>query len=140
MSGGCASQFTASALTSVISDGTLDTRIEDLKKEYSRRAKAYMAAMDEYWVPLGMKYNPCIGGYFIWVTLPEGMTSEEVYKEGMEEGVWIMEGTSCMVPNDTSVKYNEFIRICIALEKEDKAVEGMKRLAKVFEKLLKRGS
>jgi 2-aminoadipate transaminase len=99
-----------------------------------------MAAMDEYWIPLGAKYVPCKGGYFIWVTLPEGLTSEEVYNEGTKYGVWIMEGTSCMVPNDDSVGYNRFIRICIALEKEDKAIEGIKRLAKVFERLLKRES
>jgi len=140
MSGGCPSQFTASALTSIISDGTLERRIEHLKKEYSRRAKAYMAAVNEYWAPFGVKYIPCVGGYFIWVKLPDGLTSEEVYKEGVEEGVWVMEGTSCMVPNDTSVEYNRYIRICIALEKEDKAVEGIKRLGKVFKRLLKRNS
>ena len=138
MSGGCPSQFTASTLTSVISDGTLDRRIAQLKMEYTRRAQAYMRAIEEYWAPLGAKYVPCTGGYFIWVTLPEGITSEEVFKEGMEEGVWIMEGMSCMVPDDSSVEYNRFIRICIALEKEDKAREGIARLAVVFKRLLGR--
>jgi len=40
-----------------------------------------------------------------------------------------------MVPNDDSVQYDKFIRICIALEKEDRAVEGIRRLGKVFQKL-----
>ena len=138
MSGGCPSQFTASALTSIISDGTLDVRIEQLKKEYSRRAKAYTAAIEEYWVPLGVNYNPCVGGYFFWVQLPDGVTSKEVFEEAMADHVWIMEGTSCIVPNDDSVQYDKFIRICIALEEEDRAVEGIRRLGKVFQKLKKK--
>ena len=137
MSGGCPSQLTATCLTSIISDGTIDERVEQLKEEYSRRAKAYAAAIEEYWVPLGVQYNPCIGGYFFWVKLPNGITSSEVFKEAMADGVSIMEGTSCMVPDDTSVEYDKFIRVCIALEKEDRATEGIRRLAKVFERLIK---
>src|SRR5436190_11116686 len=124
MSGGCPSQFTACALASIISDGTLHARIELLKKIYSQRAKAYAAAMEEYWIPYGVKYRPCKGGYFFWITLPEGITSAEVSKQALANDVRIMEGTSCMVPDDTSVEYEKFIRICIALENEDKAVEG----------------
>ena len=41
-----------------------------------------------------------------------------------------------MVPEDTSIDYERFIRICIALEKEERAVEGIERIGKVFEKLL----
>jgi DNA-binding transcriptional MocR family regulator len=138
MSGGCPSQLTACALTSVISDGTLDARIDHLKQVYSHRAKSYVAAMDKYWKPYGVQYEPCRGGYFFWVKLPEGVTATEVGKEGMEDGVWIMEGTSCMVPEDASVEYDRYIRTCIALEKDDKAVEGIKRLGKVFERLLRK--
>src|SRR5277367_5709577 len=139
MSGGCPSQLTACALTSVISDGTLDLRIAHLKQVYSHRAIAYATAMDKYWTPYGVTYQSCRGGYFFWVKLPEGVTATEVGKEGLQVGVWIMEGTSCMVPEDESVEYDKFIRICIALEGEEKAVEGIKRLRKVFEKLLRAG-
>ena len=135
MSGGCPSQLTASALMPLLSDGRLDARIEQLKQEYSRRAKAYTTAIEEEWVPQGVEYNSCIGGYFFWVKLPEGLTSKEVFEEAMTDHVWIMEGTSCMVPNDDSVQYDRFIRICIALEKENKAVEGIRRLGKVFQRL-----
>jgi len=134
MSGGCPSQLTACALTSVISDGTLDVRIAHLKQVYSHRATAYAAAMDKYWRPYGVTYEPCRGGYFFWVKLPEGVLATEVGKEGLEVGVWIMEGTSCMVPEDNFVDYERFIRICVALEGEDKAVEGIKRLGKVLER------
>jgi len=64
------------------------------------------------------------------------ITSGTVAEMAMERGVWIMEGTSCMVPEDKSVEYDKFIRICIALEDEERAVEGIKRLGEVFEKLL----
>jgi len=76
-----------------------------------------------------------VGGYFFWIQLPEEHTSKEVFEEAMAENVSIMQGTSCMVPNDDSVQYDKFIRICIALEKEDRAVEGIRRLGKVFQKL-----
>ena len=138
MSGGCPSQFTATVLTPIISDGTLDARIEHLKDVYSQRARAYTAAIEKYWDPHGVKYNSCLGGYFFWIRLPQGITAAEFSKEALAEGVWIMEGTSCMVPNDSSVEYDKYIRICIALEPEDKAVEGIKLLGNVFDRLLKR--
>jgi DNA-binding transcriptional MocR family regulator len=137
MSGGCPSQFTACALTSIISDGTLDTRIEHLREVYSHRARAYLAAIKRYWVPYGVQCNPCVGGYFLWIRLPDGLTAAEVFNEAVSDGVWIMEGTNCMVPSDTSVEYDKFIRICIALEEEDNAVEGIRRLGNVFERLTK---
>jgi DNA-binding transcriptional MocR family regulator len=137
MSGGCPSQFTACLLSSTISDGTIDVRIDHLKQVYSQRAEAYTAAIEKYLVPHGAKYNPCFGGYFFWVKLPEGLISTEVFKEAMADGVCVMEGTSCIVPEDISVEYDKFIRICLALETEDKAIEGIKRLGKVFGKLLK---
>ena len=121
MSGGCPSQFTACSLASIISDGTLSSRIEHLKMVYSQRAKTYAAAFNKYWTPDCVKYSPCVGGYFFWITLPHGITSSEVSKKALADGVWIMDGTSCMVPDDTSVQYENFIRICIALESEDEA-------------------
>ena len=121
MSGGCPSQFTATVLTPIISNGTLDNRIQYLKHVYSHRAKIYAAAIAKYWDPYGVKYNTCVGGYFFWITLPHGITSSEVSKKALADGVWIMDGTSCMVPDDTSVQYENFIRICIALESEDEA-------------------
>lgn len=138
MSGGCPSQFTATVLTPTISDGTLDARIEHLKDVYSQRAKAYAAAIEKYWDPHGVKYNPCVGGYFFWIKLPQGITTAEFSKKALAEGVSIMEGTSCMVPNDSGVEYDKYIRICIALEPEDRAVEGIKLLGNVFDRLLKR--
>jgi DNA-binding transcriptional MocR family regulator len=138
MSGGCPSQFTASALTEIISSGVLDERINTLIQVYSRRAIQYTAAIKEYWCPYGVKYKPCKGGYFLWVELPPGVRSGEVYREAMEVGVWIMEGTSCVVPGDTSVEYDRFVRICVALEDVDRAVEGIKRIGKVFERLVGR--
>jgi DNA-binding transcriptional MocR family regulator len=135
MSGGCPSQFNACALTPLISDGTLNTRIVQLKEVYSRRAKAYATAMEEYWVPHGVQYTQCLGGYFIWVMLPPEVTATELSRLALENGVWIMEGTSCMVPDDESVDYKRFIRICVALEESDNAVEGIKRIGKIIEKL-----
>jgi DNA-binding transcriptional MocR family regulator len=135
MSGGCPSQFNACALTPLISNGSLDNRISQLKEVYSRRASAYATAMEDYWVPHGVQYTQCLGGYFIWVKLPPGVTATELSKLALENGVWVMEGTNCMVPDDESVDYQRFIRICVALEDSDKAVEGIKRIGKIIEKL-----
>ena len=65
------------------------------------------------------------------------ITATEVAKEALEVGVWLMEGTSCMVPGDSSIVYDQFIRICIALEDVDRAVEGIKRIGKVFDRLVR---
>lgn len=97
-----------------------------------------MDAIEKYWIPLGAQCNPCRGGYFFWVRLPPGLTSDVVAEEALKEGVSIMGGTSCKVPNDNSIEYNRFIRICVALEKEEKAAEGIKRVGVVFKRLLRK--
>jgi DNA-binding transcriptional MocR family regulator len=136
MSGGCPSQFTASALTEIISSAALDERITMLRRIYSNRAEIYAAAMEKYWVPYGVEFKPCKGGYFFWVGLPTGLKAGEVGAEAMKDGIYVMEGTSCMVPEDESVEYDRFIRICVALEDVGEAVEGIKRIGKVFERLV----
>jgi DNA-binding transcriptional MocR family regulator len=136
MSGGCPSQFTASCLTCIISNGMLDTRIEHLKYVYSNRAKVYLGAIEKYWGPLGVQCNPCKGGYFFWVRLPSSLTSDVVAEEGMKENVQIMEGTNCAVPGDNSVEYDRYIRICLALEEEEEAVKGIRQIGKVFQRLM----
>jgi DNA-binding transcriptional MocR family regulator len=136
-SGGCPSQFPASALAPMIADGTLEDRIENLKQVYSKRAVQYTAAIKKYWGPFGAKHNPCVGGYFFWIKLPKGITSTQILEEATKEGVWLMSGMSCKVPDDTSVEYHKYIRIALALEEENMAMEGIKRIGKVFERLLK---
>jgi 2-aminoadipate transaminase len=137
-SGGCPSQFPACALAPIISDGTIEKRIEMLKEVYSKRVTAYTAAIDQFLVPFGAEYNRCVGGYFIWIKLPSGITSDQLLEEARRDGIWLMAGTSCKVPDDTSVEYDKYIRIAIALEEETKAVEGIKRIGKVFERLLEK--
>jgi len=88
--------------------------------------------MEKYWVPYGVKFNPCKGGYFLWIRLPDGITAAHLAKAAKDDGVWLMEGTSCIVPEDSSVEYDKFIRICVALEDEDRAVDGIKKVGRVL--------
>ena len=72
------------------------------------------------------------GGFFIWVTLPEGIDAMEVFRKAVEEKVAFVPGG----PFFTDESNNNYMRLSYSKVPEDKIVEGVKRLGKVLRSLL----
>lgn len=58
--------------------GELQRRVtEELQPAYGRRYRSMVKAINDLLVPLGVRLpqtdRAVVGGYFIWLTLPEGM-------------------------------------------------------------------
>jgi DNA-binding transcriptional MocR family regulator len=95
-------------------------------------------------VPLGvtMPQTDCevAGGYFIWLTLPHGLSAEALAKRTLsEESLVIAPGPLFKVHGDNAGKTMSFesdFRLCFSYLEEDWVVEGVHRLAKVLRKIL----
>ena len=136
-SGGAPSQLTATFMAELLRSGDLQRHIlQHLQPAYASRYRRMMAAIDQHLLPLGVTAPPMgtdvVGGYFIWLTLPEPLNAREVAAEAKEaENVIIAPGSLFGVDGDgTGGDFERYCRLCFSWEDEEKLGEGIERLAR----------
>lgn len=142
-SGGAPSQLTSTYVTHMLNTGQLQHHIQTcLQPAYAARYAILMAAIDIYLRPLGFTLpqpsRDIVGGYFVWLSLPTGLTAEELTEACMKQAeVIIAPGKMFEVPGDDSVvNFPTSIRLCFAWETEANLKHGVERVAEVAKKLL----
>jgi DNA-binding transcriptional MocR family regulator len=139
-SGGAPSQMTATIVSELLKSGDLERHIEDvLKPAYKSRYESMIDAIQASLVPLGVKIGEVgygekavFGGYFIWLELPKGVSADEVAERTkQQENLIIAPGRLFEVSTDSSVKFENSIRLCFAWEQEEDMKDGIVRLARV---------
>lgn len=140
-SGGAPSQVSAVMIWELLRSGDLERQIRDVTvpalRERHRRA---VAAVKEHLVPLGVGVmvsslrdapgTGISGGYFMWLTLPDGVDGVVVAERAREcEGLVIGAGSKFEVHGDeNAARFRNAVRICFSWEDVDDIVEGVKRL------------
>jgi 2-aminoadipate transaminase len=76
--------------------GNLDAHIARLKAIYHRRRDLMLAALERH-MPAGTTWTTPDGGFFIWVTLPEGIDATRLLPQAKERGVEYLPGDTCYV-------------------------------------------
>ncbi|MFW5897209.1 MAG: PLP-dependent aminotransferase family protein [Bacillota bacterium] len=69
-----------------LENADLESRLAQLRAGYRARRDAAVEALEEF-MPSGCSWTYPEGGYFIWLTVPEGLDSEDLLPEMAEEGV-----------------------------------------------------
>lgn len=88
---GGTSPFVSAATTEFCASGTLVEHIGDLRKVYGNRHKTMLAALETH-MPEGVHWSDPDGGFFIWITLPDGVTVEDVQPTLRENGIEVSPG------------------------------------------------
>ncbi|KAF1995637.1 PLP-dependent transferase [Amniculicola lignicola CBS 123094] len=137
-SGGAPSQLTATFVAETLETGELQHFVfNTLQPTYGRRYQKIMTAINKELVPLGVVLpqtdRDVVGGYFIWLTLPEPLRGAVVAQRAKEsENLIVAHGEIFEVPGDTEFAHFERgLRICFAWEDEKILAEGIERLASV---------
>lgn len=142
-SGGAPSQLTSTYMNILVKEGTLSTHIfEILQPAYAARYKTLMSAIERYLCPLGVKLpqsrRNVVGGYFLWLTLPDSINADSFAERCQSEArVIVAPGSIFEVPGDSSVKFDHCIRLTFSWIDEDLMVEAVKRIGGVLESCLK---
>lgn len=136
-SGGAASQLTSAYLKELLTSGWLPNHIfNTLQAEYSKRYRILRSALEKYVVPLGCritKPSTYMGGYFIWVRLPEGVDGDELASKCLkEQDLIVISGSLFEVPVPGRLRHNDHIRLCFSWEDASVLEEGARRLADVL--------
>lgn len=132
-------------MNELLTSSSLTIHIEQvLKPAYQKRYNLLLNAIKKELVPLGvrvgedsLKGKHVFGGYFIWIELPENVDAELIMSRAKEEeNLIVAPGNIFEVQGDESVKFPHGMRLCFSWEAEDDLDEGVKRLARVVERVI----
>ena len=104
----------------------LDAHVRRVAAVYGERCRLVCDLLDDL-MPPGMTHTTPEGGMFMTATLPDGLSSMEVFYEGIKEGVAVLPG----VPFYVDGGGEDTIRLNFSAACEEENVEGMRRLARV---------
>lgn len=111
----------------VASGGFLDKHIQLIRKLYHERRDVMLESLEEH-MPEGVKWTHPQGGLFLWITIPEGLDSAEIFKKAVKEKVAFVPGA----PFHPLGGGNNTMRLNFSCEKPETINEGIARLGKVL--------
>lgn len=123
-SGGTPSHMNTMVVGELLKDGTVDKVISNLNKVYKERAAVMKQNLQNH-LPQGTNIQGGTGGYFFWITLPEGYNAEKITKECADKGVILASEGNFQVAGDEMLDGRSF-RVSLSYETADRAAEGIK--------------
>lgn len=101
---------------------------------YRERAAAALAALAEH-MPEGTTWTRPSGGFFVWVTLPEGVSADELFDTAVEEKVIFIQGSSFFAGGGagTGERGGERnLRLSYSLQEPEQITEGIARIGRAL--------
>lgn len=111
-------------------DNDLDAHIATIIRAYGRQKEAMIGAIQDYF-PAGVQCTDPEGGMFLWVTLPEGMSSLALFDAAIKKKVAFVPGTPFYVDR----KDSNTLRLNFSCSDEPSIVEGIRRLGNSIKEL-----
>lgn len=142
-SGGAPSQLTSTYVDRLLRTRVLQEHIfKVLQPAYAQRYATLTSAVMNELGPLGVTLpqpgRDVVGGYFIWLTLPETVGAEEFAQRCQDEmNLSIAPGSIFEVPDDDSVTFKHNIRLTFTWVEPEDMIEGVRRLKTVLQSALK---
>lgn len=155
VSGGCQGHFASLVINQMLVDGSLTNHIEQtLIPTYRKRYSIFVQAIKQYLYPYGIEIvahdqsltSGYAGGFFLYLTFEHcrGANASDVAKMALADfNLRVAPGEIFAVPDDPESKirgkttwYNG-IRLCWAWNEDEALVEGIQRLAKVVETVIR---
>jgi 2-aminoadipate transaminase len=127
----CAPVFNQFIAAKFIEKGYFDKNIERIKVNYCAKRNNMIAAFEKY-MPEGVTWTNPDGGLFLFVTLPQGYDATDLFKLAVKEDVAFVIGEAFHC--DGSGKNT--LRINFSYMNEERAEEGVRRLANAIRKLM----
>ncbi len=117
-------------LTGFLTGGHLANHLVVQRAEYKRRKEAMHAALSEHFGDIARWTDP-EGGFFLWVTLDNGVDTTELFERALAEGVAFIPGSAF---SPTS-RFTDALRLCFASTPPDRIHEGVTRLRRAVDVL-----
>lgn len=123
----CSPSFTQVIADAFIRSGRIDSYIASVRNEYRRRAACMTAALRSE-LPDYVRWNEPKGGFYIWLTLPEGADATEILKHAIEGGAVFVAGSTF----DPEGRRNNAIRLSYCNNTPEEIERGIPIVARAI--------
>jgi 2-aminoadipate transaminase len=123
--------FVQRVIYQYLADNGIDSHIARIREAYKRQREAMVSAIERHF-PDGVQYTKPEGGMFLWVTLPEGISSLELFDLATRANVAFVPGA----PFYTDGGGADTLRLNYSCSDEATIEEGIGRLGEAIKKLL----
>ena len=106
-------------------------QIDTYRGLYSQRCHAMLAALEEH-MPEGTSWTSPDGGFFVWVTLPDGVDTYPLLRKAIDAGVVFIPGAAFTPSDEPSNK----LRLAFSAVPPEAITEGVRRLAPVLQEAI----
>ena len=115
-------------LTGFLTGGHLENHLVVQRAEYRRRKEAMHEALQQHFGDIARWTDP-EGGFFLWVTLENGVNTADLFEVALAEGVAFIPGPAF----SPTGRFTDALRLCFATTKPDRIHEGMARLRRAVD-------
>jgi 2-aminoadipate transaminase len=125
------SVFMSQLVGEVIHQGDIQPQLARTREIYGNKHDLMVRTLQDH-APNWLDYVVPNGGYFIWVTLPDGLLASDVLVAANARGVDFALGQRAFVHEDAP---DNTMRICFAMREDNVIVDGIKLLCEVLHQM-----
>jgi 2-aminoadipate transaminase len=124
----CPSMFAQTAIATYFATMPWKEQIKTFREIYQERRDALLSSLTDL-MPAGTRWTRPDGGFYVWLTLPEGLNSKEMLPRAVTARVAYVPGTGFYADGTGG----SHLRLSYCFPTPERIREGVRRLAKVVE-------
>ncbi len=124
----CPPTFNQMLVSAYIRDYDWLAQVRRYRELYAERCETMLEALEEH-MPAGVTWTRPVGGFFVWLTLPDHVDSYPLLREGIDAGVVFVPGAAFSTKPKSSS-----LRLAFSAVSSENIREGVRRLAPILAK------
>ncbi|HEY2763183.1 MAG TPA: PLP-dependent aminotransferase family protein [Pseudonocardiaceae bacterium] len=124
----CPPAFTQTVVSRYLGQHDWMGQIKNYREAYRDRRDAMLAALRQY-LPAGCRWTHPAGGFYVWLTVPEGVDTKAMLPRAVTQRVAYVPGTAFYADSFGSRQ----LRLSFCYPTPERITEGVRRLAAVLE-------
>ena len=127
----CPPAFTQAVVSRYLVAHDWKGQIKTYREAYRERRDAMISALERY-LPPGCTWTSPAGGFYVWLTLPEGLDTKAMLPRAVTQRVAYVPGTAFYADSDGSLASRQ-MRLSFCYPTPERITEGVRRLATVID-------
>ena len=127
----CSSSYSQVLAASYLAGGYVKPYTEKMRKIYGEKCRLMLSCLESE-MPDGVSWTTPAGGFFTWVTLPEGADAEKLFMAAIEKKVAFVTGAPFHVDGRGANK----LRLAFSNSSSEQITEGIRRLGQAAREVL----
>lgn len=126
----CTNTLQQRLVAGFLASGSMEPHLELLRSEYGYRKQAMQQALRDELAHLGATWTDPDGGFFLWVTLPDGLDTRALFPLALEEGVAFVPGPAFSAAG----RFANALRLAFSAEDPARVLLGVQRLRRAIDR------